>query len=123
MFKYDFSTNEARNNCNTSFSCNFDCISEIILIIQGHLQGVIEHDELLRVFSFTQPTTIYKNQPKIAKIIRAMIPPASVPTCDLYDPNPEPDRRGMDGFQSDHDTDIITFTLVGPNPTVNSHSP
>ena len=40
-------------------------ISEIILIIQGHLQGVIEHDELLRVFSFTQPTTKYKNQPKI----------------------------------------------------------
>ena len=23
--KYDFSTNEARNKCNTSFSCDFDC--------------------------------------------------------------------------------------------------
>ena len=23
--KYDFSTNNGRNNCNTSFLCNFDC--------------------------------------------------------------------------------------------------
>ena len=39
--KNDFSTNEARNKCNTSFSCDFDraSIYAIILNIQGHLQG------------------------------------------------------------------------------------
>ena len=41
--KYDFSTNEARNKCNTSILCDFDThllsIFEINLIIQGHLQG------------------------------------------------------------------------------------
>ena len=34
--KYDFSTNEARNKCNTLFSCDISCI---ILMTRGHLQG------------------------------------------------------------------------------------
>ena len=39
--KYDFSTNEAKNKCNTFFSCDLtgQSISEIIMIIQGHIQG------------------------------------------------------------------------------------
>ena len=39
--KYDFSTNEARNKCNTSFHVIFtgQFISCIICMIQGHLQG------------------------------------------------------------------------------------
>ena len=38
--KYDFSTNEARNKCNSSFSCDFDreFIYCIICMVQGHLQ-------------------------------------------------------------------------------------
>ena len=39
--KYYLSTTDARSNCNTSFACDFGwaMLSEIILIIQGHLQG------------------------------------------------------------------------------------
>ena len=38
--KYDCSTNEARNKCNTALSCDFDwAIHCIIFMTQGHLQG------------------------------------------------------------------------------------
>ena len=38
--KYDFSTNKARNKCNTSFSCDFDWAIHFLYYFEdsGHLQ-------------------------------------------------------------------------------------
>ena len=44
--KYDFSTNEARNNCNTSFPCDFDwaTISDIIFMTLPRSKGKFQSE-------------------------------------------------------------------------------